>query len=81
MQPNGPTNSPKPAAAITPATGDQTQRSVPLPPPIKGISLHADRAAAAEAAVAPVPAAKPRKMRLRLALQTLFTATAVGALP
>jgi methyl-accepting chemotaxis protein len=81
MQSNGPTNSPKPASAMTP--GDSSQRSVPLPPPVKGIALpgEAPRAAAPMAAVETAPPAKPRKMRLRLALQTLFTATAVGALP
>ncbi len=89
MQSNGPTNSPKPAAAMTPATNgqptaDQSQRSVPLPPPVKGIALHGDGPRGThESAVetVPVPAAPPRKLRLKLALQTLLTATVVGALP
>jgi methyl-accepting chemotaxis protein len=89
MQSNGPNNSPKPPSAMMPATNgqpaaDQSQRSVPLPPPVKGIALHGDaHRGASESAVetVPVPAQKPRKLRLKLALQTLLTATVVGALP
>jgi methyl-accepting chemotaxis protein len=88
MQPNGSANnSPKPSAAMSPSTaastGDQSQRSVPLPPPVKGLALPSDAPrGAVEPAMDVRPPAKGRgKLRLKLALQTLLTATAVGALP
>lgn len=85
MQSNGSANSPQSNSAITPNSGSApspqpSQRSVPLPPPVKGLSLHPESVTAVEATGA--QAARPAKaLRLRLALKTLLVATAVGALP
>jgi methyl-accepting chemotaxis protein PixJ len=85
MQPNGSANSPKQPSAMSPAAAggpEQSQRSVPLPPPVKGLSLPPEPAVTAVEPVQDLPTAKSRgKLRLKLALQTLLMATAVGAVP
>lgn len=89
MQPNGSANSPKPSAAMTsasagqPTAADQSQRSVPLPPPVKGLSLRNEPEPAIEPVIEtePTPSRQSKKLRLKLALKALLTATAVGALP
>ncbi|MBE9030537.1 GAF domain-containing protein [filamentous cyanobacterium LEGE 11480] len=72
-----------PASPEKATAAAQTQHSVPLPPPVKGISLRSEPSQAVEPVVevGATPPQKPVKLRLKLALKTLVAATAVGALP